>query len=414
MTVDLDRASILDPDLIRCPYPFYAKLHAEAPVHRDPTTGMYLIAGYRDAMQVIKDTRIFSNDIQALDRRPQGPPPEATRIFAEKGFARPQCLQRNDPPQHGRFRKLVDRAFTASRVRELTPYIDQVVADLIDAMPVDEPVDFVRAFAVPLPCIVIADQIGVPRADIPLLKRWTDALLDPVGLMVTPEREIECARDVVAFQHYFAERIAERRAEPRDDILTSLVAQMDGDAALSTEEVLNLIEQLLTGGNETTTSTLSAGLLTLIHYPEEQARLRADPGLIGNFVEELLRFETPVQGLFRQTRAEVTIAGTTIPAGAIVMIRHGAINRDPSKFTDPDRFDVARDNAGAQLAFGAGVHFCPGAMLARRELASAFAQLLARFDRFALVDGDAELDYASSFFLRGLKRLDVTFTAAAG
>ena len=411
MTIPLEQQSILDPELIRCPYPFYAQLHAEAPVHRDPATGMYLIANYRDAQTVIKDTATFSNDIAATVRRPHGPPTEAERIFAE-GFARPQCLQRNDPPRHGRFRRLVDRAFTAGRVRELAPYIDEVVTGLIEALPTGEPVDFVRAFAVPLPCIVIADQIGVPRADIPLLKTWTDALLDPVGLMVTPEREIECARQVVDFQRYFADKIAERRMHPRDDILSALVAQMDGDAALTTEEVLNLMEQLLTGGNETTTSTLSAGLLLLIQFPEEQAKLRADPGLIGNFVEELLRFETPVQGLFRQARAEVTIGGTTIPEGAIVMIRHGAINRDPVKFADPDRFDVTRDNAGAQLAFGAGVHFCPGAMLARRELASAFTQLLERFPAFVLADAAARIDYAQSFFLRGMKRLDVVFTAA--
>ena len=367
MNIPLERQSILDPELIRCPYPFYAQLHAEAPVHRDPATGMYLIARYRDAQAVIKDTTTFSNDIAGIGRRPQAPPAEAERVLAE-GFARPQCLQRNDPPRHGRFRKLVDRAFTAGRVRELTPYIDEVVAGLIDAIPLGESVDFVRAFAVPLPCIVIADQIGVPRSDIPLLKTWTDALLDPVGLMVTSEREIECARQVVDFQRYFAEKIAERRASPRDDILSALVAQMDGEAALTTEEVLNLMEQLLTGGNETTTSTLSAGLLTLIQFPQEQAKLRADPTLIGNFVEELLRFETPVQGLFRQTRAEVTIDGTTIPEGAIVMIRHGAINRDPSKFADPDRFDVTRDNAGGAAGLRGG-----GAFLPRRDAGAARA-----------------------------------------
>ena len=409
MTTALADQSIIDPALIRCPWPYYAQLHAEAPVHRDPATGMWLIANYKDMQAVIKDTVRFSNNLVLVDRRPTPVPEEANRIFAEEGYARPQCLQRNDPPQHARFRKLVDRAFTAGRVKALLPYIDDVVRTLIDALPIGEPVDFIRHFAVPLPCIVIADQLGVPRADIPRLKLWSDALLDPVGMMITPEREIECARQVVDFQHYFAARIEERRAAPRDDILSSLVAAMDGEAALTTEEVLNLLEQLLTGGNETTTNAIGAALLLLIDHPDQQARLRAEPDLIGNFVEEVLRTETPVQGLFRQTTCDVDMGEVTIPAGAVVMLRHGAVNRDPAKFADPDRFDIARDNAGAQLAFGAGVHFCPGAMLARAELASAYRQLLDRFSIIKLAQSRADIAYYPSFFLRGLRRLDVTF-----
>ena len=412
MTKPLDQQSILDPELIRCPYPFYAQLHEQAPVHRDATTGMVLIANYEDMRRVIRDPVTFSNNIPPLSRRASSSAQEAMAIVARDGFARPQCLQRNDPPEHGRFRKLVDRAFTASRVRALKPQIDAIVLELVEALPVGEPVDFVSAFAVPLPCRVIADQLGMPREDIPLLKAWSDALLDPVGLMVSPERELECARQVVEFQHYFAHKIDEFRGAPQDNILSSLVAQMDGDAALNTEEVLNLMEQLLTGGNETTTSSISAGLLLLIEHPDQQARLRADPSLIGNFVEEVLRVETPVQGLFRITTSEVEVGGVTIPKGAIVMLRHGAVNRDPGKFTDPDRFNITRDNAGAQLAFGAGVHFCPGAMLARQELASAFTMLLERFSGFELVGSRADLDYAQSFFLRGLKRLDVRLCAA--
>jgi cytochrome P450 len=411
MTIALEDQSIVDPALIRCPYPFYAQLHAEAPVHRDPGTGMWLVAGYRDMQAVIKDTATFSNDMVFVDRRPTPVPAEAVRIFAEEGYARPQCLQRNDPPHHGRFRRLVDRAFTAGRVRAMAPYIDEVVRTLVTALAAGQPIDFVREFAVPLPCTVIADQLGVPRSDIPLLKTWSDALLDPVGMMITPEREIECARQVVEFQHYFAARIAERRAEPRDDILTSLVAAMDGEAALTTEEVLNLMEQLLTGGNETTTNAIGAGLLLLIDHPDQQAKLRADRSLIGNFVEEVLRTETPVQGLFRQTTCDAPLGDVVIPKGAVVMLRHGAVNRDPAKFPDPDRFDITRDNAGAQLAFGAGAHFCPGAMLARAELATAFDQLLDRFSSFELVGDRDEIAYLPSFFLRGVRRLDVILHA---
>jgi cytochrome P450 len=409
MATALAEQSIVDPALIACPWPYYAQLHAEAPVHRDATTGMWIIARYADMQAIIKDTKRFSNDLNFVGRRPTPVPDEALRILAQEGYARPQCLQRNDPPAHGRFRRLVDRAFTASRVRELQPYIDEVAAGLVAALPAGEPVDFVRAFAIPLPCIVIADQLGVDRADIPLLKTWTDALLDPVGMMITPEREIECARQVVAFQRYFAARIAERRAKPREDILSTLAAAMDGEAALSTEEVLNLLEQLLTGGNETTTNSIGAGLLLLIDHPEQQELLRSNRALMGNFVEEVLRMETPVQGLFRQTTCDVAVGDVVIPEGAVVMLRHGAVNRDPAKFPEPDRFDIRRGNAGAQLGFGAGVHFCPGAMLARAELASAFTHLLDRFSSVRLAGARTDIAYQASFFLRGLRRLDVVF-----
>ncbi|WP_448581782.1 cytochrome P450 [Thermaurantiacus sp.] len=408
---------LVDPEVIACPYGFYARLHAEAPVWQDPVTGFFVISRYADMLAAIRDTESFSNDLQVLDRRPRPTPPEAERILAQ-GYARPQVLQRNDPPQHGRYRRLIDRAFTASRVKAMQPYIDGVVAELL--APIEaaaargEPVEFMSAFAIPLPSIVIADQIGVPRSDVANVKRWTDALLDPVGMMISPEREVECAREVVEFQRYFAARIAERREQPKDDMLSALVSEMEGEAPLSTEEVLNLLEQLLTGGNETTTNALGSALLLLLTHPQEEARLRAEPERIGNFVEEALRMETPVQGLFRETRRDVEIGGVTIPKGAVVMLRHGAVNRDPAKFPEPDRFDVCRANASAQLAFGAGIHFCPGAMLARAEMASAFAALLSRFESFRLAEPDFVPRYRSSFFLRGLERLPVRFTPAAG
>lgn len=413
MSRPLSEQSLVDPEVIRCPYPFYAQLHAEAPVHRDAVTGFWVISRYADMQAIIKDTATFSNVVRLIDNRPQAAPPEAAAILAT-GYARPSCLNFSDPPDHARYRKLVDRAFTAGRVRELTPYIDDVVRGLIDDMVAagcDEPggMDYVRSFAVPLPCIVIADQLGVDRADIPQLKIWSDAILDPIGLLCAREREIECARGVVEFQHYFAARIAERRAAPRDDILSTLAS----DESLPIEDILNLLEQLLTGGNDTTTSTLSGAMLLLLENPERAAALRADPSGIRNFVEEALRMETPVQGLFRQTLRDAEVSGVTIPKGSVVMLRHGAVNRDPAKFPEPDRFDPERSNAGAHLAFGAGIHFCPGAMLARQELASAFTQLLARFDRFELVPGANDFAYKPSFFLRGLTRLQVRLTQTA-
>lgn len=402
----LDEINFLDPQLQKCPYDFYRRLRAEAPVYREPRTGFWIISRYRDLQAVIKDTSAFSNDLVLFDKAQKRPAPGVEAIFRSEAYPRPQTLQRTDPPRHQRYRKLIDRAFTASRVRAMTPYIDGVVKELIDGFEGQAEIDFVARFAMPLPCIVIADQIGVPRADIPRLKAWSDALLEPAGMMTTPERELECARLTVEFQRYFAEKIEERRAAPEEDILSALAAEMqDQEDPLSTAEVLNLLEQILTGGNETTTSTIAGAMLLLIQHPEQEALVRADPEVLRNFTEECLRLETPVQGLFRQTTRDVEVAGVTIPKDQIVIIRHGAANRDEEKFEEPDRFDVCRANSGAHLAFGAGVHFCPGAMLARAEIASAYRQLLDRFARFELVEERNTFDYNPSFFLRGLKAL---------
>ncbi|MFZ4122300.1 MAG: cytochrome P450 [Caulobacterales bacterium] len=405
-TKGLDEYNFLDPALQKCPYDFYRRLRAEAPVYREPRTGFWIVSRYRDLQAVIKDTVTFSNDLVLFDKVSARKPTAADALLKAQAYPRPQTLQRTDPPRHQRYRKLIDRAFTASRVRDMTPYIDGVVRDLIDGFSSEAEIDFVARFAMPLPCIVIADQIGVPRADIPRLKAWSDALLEPAGMMTTPERELECARLTIEFQRYFAEKIEERRVSPREDILTALVGEMsDSEDPLSTAEALNLLEQILTGGNETTTSTIAGAMLLLIQHPEEEARLRRNPDLLRNFTEECLRLETPVQGLFRQTTRDVEVCGVTIPKDQIVIIRHGAANRDEERFEEADRFDVCRANAGAHLAFGAGVHFCPGAMLARQEIASAYRQLFERFAGFALVPERNTFDYNPSFFLRGLKAL---------
>ncbi|MEL7028206.1 MAG: cytochrome P450, partial [Pseudomonadota bacterium] len=371
-----------------------------------------IVSRHDDFRAVVQNSRDYSNDLSLLEEVAN--PPQEARDILKSGYSRPQTLQRSDPPAHSRYRRVINRAFTAKRVRDMKPYIDRVVSDLIDEMIGAPEVDFVEAFATPLPCIVIADQMGVPREDTDFIKEWTNALLDPVGLMITDERNIECARQTVEFQNYFAERIAERRDRPRDDILTDLVAEMDDDEApLSTEEVLNILEQLMTGGNETTTNTLSSALLLLIQNPEQERRLRDDPDLIPNFVEEVLRVETPVQGLFRRAVRDIEIRNVTIPKDAVVMVRHGAANRDESVFEDSEAFDVCRKNAGDHVTFGGGVHICPGRLLARAELNAAFTQLLDRFEKFELVEEKNTFEYHPNFFLRGLNELHVRLTPKA-
>ena len=402
----------LDPQLQRCPFEFYASLREYAPVYREPRTGYWIVSRYDDLLEVKKDPRRFSNDyVRAISIKK--PPPEALALYRQ-AMRRPATLQRTDPPVHTRYRKLIGRTFTVSRVRAMTPDILRVVDHLLGRFPADGRIDFVRDFGVPLPCFIIADQIGVPREQALMLKVWSDALLDPVGLMITPEREVECARLTLEFQQYFKEQIEARRREPRDDILSDLSSRIEGEDPFTVEEVINLIEQIMTGGNESTTGLLGSAMLQLIRHPEQQQYLRAHPEGIENFVEEALRTETPVQSNFRVTTEATELGGVQLPKGAVLVLRYGAANRDERRFADPETFDVCRRDVAAHVAFGAGIHHCPGGMLARQETLVAFTELLRRFERFELLVPEEELQYHPTFFLRGLRSLPLRVVRAAG
>jgi cytochrome P450 len=402
--------NFLDPELQRCPYEFYQSLREYAPVYRDPATGYYIVSRYDDIMEVKRNTTLYSSDFARVVSMKK-PPPEALAIY-KTGLRRPSTLQRTDPPQHARYRKLIGKTFTAARVLLMRPDITRVVNDLIAAFPADGRVDFARAFGVPLPCYIIADQIGVPRQQALTLKSWSDALLDPVGLMITPEREVECARLTVEFQRYFASAIEERRREPRDDILTDLSSRIEGEDPFTIEEVVNMMEQIMTGGNESTTGLLGSAMLLLCRDQKQQQYLRENPEAVENFVEEALRTETPVQSNFRRVTAQTELAGVTLPPNAVLVLRYGSANRDERKFTDPETFDVCRRDVKQHISFGAGIHHCPGAMLAREETRVGFTELLRRFKRFELTVDESELMYNPTFFLRGLRSLPIRLTAA--
>ena len=281
---------------------------------------------------------------------------------------------------------------------------------MIDTFIDNGQVEFVADFAVKLPCLVIADQFGVSREDAPKLKYWSDAAMEAIGLMISPEREIECARIAVEAQHYFATQFEARQANPLDDMMSDMVRPLeDGADPMSMQELLDMMSQLLNGGNQTTTSSLAIGLKLLIDHPDQMTLLCNDPSLMGNFVEEVLRLETPVQGLFRIVTQDTVLGGTDIPEGAVMMLLYGSANRDEGKFDHESDFDIQRRNAGAHLAFGAGTHFCPGAMLARQEMASSFKAILSRLHNIQFADGLNSFDYPPSLVHRNLKNLHLTF-----
>jgi cytochrome P450 len=378
-TKPLTQYSLLDPAVQADPFEFYTKLQQECPVYRMPETGMFVVTRFEDLAHVLRTPEDFSNDLSSQSGLQGEGAALYQDILREKGWAHVQTLQRTDPPVHTRYRKLLNKVFTGKRMKALAPSIDNRCHNLIDDFIDRGRCEFVNEFALAFPGSIIAEQIGLDPAELHRFKRWADAMLAPATRILTPDALRAAAEIEVEAQHYLAEVFAQRRASPREDIISGLVhAHAEGEPPLSDHELQNLMHQLITGGYETTTSALAHGMWLIIRYPEQAEKVRQDPSLLNNFVEESLRFESPVQGLARQTTRDVTLAGTTIPKGSMVLVRYGAANRDAAKFANPEDFDVTREKAVTHMAFGMGVHSCVGALLARQELRSAYRALLTR------------------------------------
>jgi cytochrome P450 len=408
----LESWNLFDPAVAEDPWEFYAALRARAPVYRMPM-GIWIVSTHALCVQALRDPEAFSSRFMAA----LGGALAAAVTSGDAGGlaarAAPPAdtLLTNDPPSHTRFRKLVNRAFLPRRVEKLAASIRELAHGLVDGFAARGRLELVREFAVPLPLTVIADQLGVPRAHLPEFKRWSDASVGPLGGLLSREEMIECAKLVVELQDYLAERCEERRRAPQDDLLSDLVhAHADGEPPLTTPEAVSILQQLLVAGNETTTNLIAAAVQFLLRDPAQLARLRADRSLLPNALEEALRLETPVQGMWRVTTRDVPLGGETIPKGSFVMLRYASANRDETVFPDPDRFDVARPNAREHLSFGLGIHYCVGAALARTEAAIALETLLDRLPGLRLAPGN-DFRHQRSMLLRGLERLELEFDA---
>jgi cytochrome P450 len=382
-----------------------------------PGTNITLVTSYDLLSEATGRIDEFSNDFSDLLAGQRSADPDVTAEL-DKGWPQRNTLLTADPPVHTRFRKLVNLAFSMKRVDAIEADIRAIAERLVAGFPADDAgaasIDFVADFAVPLPVAVIAGQIGIAEDDgtispagIATVKRWSDAFADRLGGMISKDRELECAREVVEFQHAMKARIDARRANRTEDLLSDLVhASVEGEPPLDDAEILSILQQLMVAGNETTTATLAGGILLLVQNPAEDARVRADRSLVPNMVEEMLRLESPTAGLWRVVKRDADLGGITVPGGSMMMLRFAAANRDPARFDDPDRFDVTRKNARSHLAFGRGIHMCVGNMLSRKELAVAFDVLFDRIARFELAP-DADLTHVPNMLLRGLRRLDV-------
>jgi cytochrome P450 len=385
----------LAPDVRRDPYPHYAALRRDHPVYRIEALGAYAISRYDDVLFALTHPELFSST--GYSNTNINGRPTKMMIFV-------------DPPDHTRLRGLVNRGFTPKMVADLEPRIRQLTTELIDDVLRSGGTDLIADLAIPLPVTIIAEILGVDPAHKDDFKRWSDwIVLDFMGQIPEALQE-EMQKDMDAFAAYFEQAVEERRAAPRDDLISALIRAETEQQALSADEVLVFIVLLLVAGNETTTNLLGNAVIALLEHPAQLAKVREDLSLVPNTVEEVLRYDAPVQFLLRRAAEDVEVAGTVIPRDSLVLVNFASANRDERKFPDPDRFDVTRDAQG-HLAFGHGIHFCLGAPLARLEARIALEQIITRLPELRRVDDTVEL--VDSPFLRGPKRLPLAFTPAA-
>jgi cytochrome P450 len=399
----------------RDPVPYYAAMRREQPVCRVGDSDVFFVSRYADVMAALRDTATFSSRFggpsRSLGATSEAERAEINAVMAQ-GYPVPPTLLTNDPPSHWRYRQLVGRAFTPKRVDAWRPAIEGIVAELIADLEPKGGCEFVAEFAVPLPIRVITAALGVPAERHADVKRWSDDSTVAVGSAVSVERRLSAARGIVEFQHYFAERIEEVRHDPGDDLLSALVhARIDDEAAADTRpldvpELLGIVQQLLVAGNETTTKLLCDVVRLLCEQPVLIAAVTADATVAPRLVEEALRVAAPVQGMFRRVTRDTELGGTSLPAGATVVLVYASANRDHAEFAEPDAFSLDRPNGRAHLSFGNGIHYCVGAALARVETQIATQRLCARLPTMRLADGNT-LEYEPSFILRGLTRLQV-------
>ncbi|KOG25194.1 MULTISPECIES: cytochrome P450 family protein [Streptomyces] len=379
-------------DFTANPYPYYAKLREAGPVHevRMPDGFQFwLVVGHEEGRAALADPRLAKSPSVIGVR-----PPEEDIIGVH--------LLAADAPDHTRLRRLVTAEFTGRRVEGLRPRIERLTHELADAMEPAGRADLVDAYAFPLPITVICELLGVPAEDRDTFRRWSHELVVPTG-----ERGIQEALE--GFGGYLDELIEDKRcAGPADDLLSGLIAARaeDGDR-LSGPELRAMAYLLLIAGHETTVNLISNTVRNLLTHPEQLAALRADPDLLDGAIEESLRYDGPVEtGTFRFTREDVTLGGREIPAGQSVLVGIGALDRDPARFSDPDRFDIRRDTRG-HLAFGHGIHYCLGAPLARLEGRIALRTLLDRFPDLALDPEGAPWEWLPGLLMRGVRALPV-------
>ncbi|MEU1281056.1 cytochrome P450 [Streptomyces sp. NPDC005805] len=391
-----------DPAFAADPYPAFAALRERGRVHWYEPTRQYLVPHHADVSALLRDRRLGRTYLHRFGHEDFGrtAPPAAHEPFHTLND---HGLLDLEAPDHTRIRRLVTKAFTPGTVRELEPVVRRLAAELVAALVKAGGGDLVAEVAEPLPVAVIAEMLGVPESDRPLLRPWSADICGMYELNPSQETAARAVRASTEFSAYLRELIARRRDDPGDDLVSALIAAHDEGDRLSEQEMVSTCALLLNAGHEATVNTTANGWWTLFRHPDRLAALRADHSLLPTAVEELMRFDTPLQLFERWVLDDIEIDGTVIPRGSELALLFGSANRDGARFERPDELDLARaDNP--HISFGAGIHYCLGAPLARVELGASFGELLREAPGMRLV---AEPEWKPGFVIRGVRELCV-------
>ncbi len=408
-----DANSLTDAKVIAEPQKFYKAMRDNDPVYFDEKLGMYLVSRYEDVVEVLKDPITYS-DKMGYDHMYGGPyREEFMQILERDGGGFFYDAIKDDPPAHTRVRRLLDKAFTAHRVATLEPGIRKVVIDLIDEM-LDageggEVVDGVTKFSVPVTIRIICEQLGIEHFNAEKIHRWSAAVTAQISGMQNRDSMLENARQICELQNFIIAEMKARENEPREDMISDLVhARLEDGSTLTFKEAVSLIRANIIAGNDTTATALSNLQFLLATRPDILKKLQEsvdDERQMNRFVEELLRFAPPVQGLAKMTIKEVELGGKKLPAGAHLLVMYASGNDDETVFECPRDFDMQRPNIAKQVAFGTGVHRCIGAALARMEIKVAARELIRRIGKIELAVPANEVQYLPTVAVHGIKEL---------
>jgi cytochrome P450 len=431
--VSAPEVNFFDRDTNDCPYDAYSVLRDQAPVWKDPLTGMYVVTRYEDVREILADTERFSNQVSGAATfskdviepedseraeallKAMEEDREIQRLYEQEGWPPVPTMDALDDPQHFQLRRAFEAPFRPAGITALEPYLEALADRLVDSFIDRGHCEFVSEFAVPLPLFAIGRQMGLSEEDMLRIKPWTDAFVKRLGLMQTTEERLWSAQQEIQFQHFFKPIYDRLRREPDGSLLSELVnkeipewGRSLSDAELHSE----LMIDFMVGGAETTTNALSGGIVLLLRDPTIHQRLISDvESRLPTFIEEVLRLESPVQSLLRQNIVAMELRGVSIPAGSVINLRYSAANRDERQFACPDSVNLDRRRPRSHLAFGAGAHHCLGAPLARRELHYGFKAILERLEDLRFTSGAENLSYQPNYFLRSLNELHIQFTA---